>query len=170
MQEFFCGGEENRDVSKLILAISLLLCGCIGKPANPGMEKHEGKEQTMGQWIDKMNARKEKCEGDGWRASGGNGYDYWSAQCSNGVVVYKDTTKEFQEWEAKEQLHKKVLIAAARTRILTAKETGELLAYGSSIFISPMQPYYQNDVDKQFDELMLQQARLRACCSAEASQ
>lgn len=149
-----------------VLAV-LILFGCSGqqKKATPVASAHkpvaQKKKQTMAEWIAEMNAKKEKCEQ--WEGGGGsNGYNSWSVSCVHGVRVYRDTTEEMQEAEAHENRHKNDLINAARSRVLTAKETKELLDYGPYIFVHDMQPFFQSEIEKSFDELLLQQARLKA--------
>ena len=152
----------------IVSVVLFSLYGCCSKPVfkEPKSESTVSKEEpqeTFAQWIEEENAKKDKCDGLS-SGSGTNGYDYWSEECVDGVRVFKDTTAEIWKWQAEEQKRKADLINAARTRVLTKKETADLLAYGPYIFTANMQQFRQEEIEKQFDELMLQQAKLKVCC------
>ena len=134
-----------------LMGLAFLLSGCAREP----------KHGTAQAWIAQENAKKKQCDGM-IMGAGTDGYNSYSVKCVDGVMVYEDTTEETQQWQAKENQQKQELITAARTRALTAKETKELLSYGPSIFTRPMEPFMQETVEKQFNELLLQQMRLKA--------
>jgi hypothetical protein len=146
---------------KLLLFISMIAAGCANYKQKQASVAHND-EQAMAGWIKEQNDKHEKCSSEGWMGTEGNGYDTLEKDCKDGFVVWTDTTEETQQFLAKAQERKSALIDAARSRLLTPSETQELLDYGPDIFTQPMVPYLQADIDKRFDELLLQQARLKA--------
>jgi hypothetical protein len=63
---------------------------------------------------------------------------------------------------AKVEEHKAQLAWALRSRVLTDEEMGEVATQGSWLLIPDGVSFYQADVDRQFNEALLQQFRLRA--------
>jgi hypothetical protein len=66
------------------------------------------------------------------------------------------------EAEVERQRHKDELVFALRSRVLTDQEMAEVKVQGVNLLIRPNTPYYQEEKDREFNELLLQQARLRA--------
>jgi hypothetical protein len=122
--------------------------------------------KTMADWIAKANAKHEKCNTSGLDGVGGgtNGYDSWTFECVNGVIVYKDTTKESQEAQAKQNAHDSNLANALVSRCLTASEFKEVTQRGFDIYVRPMQPYYEEDLRQRFNAALLTQQILRQQC------
>ena len=127
---------------------------------------------TMAEWIAAENAKRKPCKEEGWNGSGSNGYDSWSARCEHGIEVYTDTTKETQEAEAKEAQHQSALAQALVSRCLTAKEFQEVTSYGHNLYVRPMIPFMQEDVQSRFNAALQTQQILQQHCpvdSADAS-
>lgn len=116
--------------------------------------------KTMPEWVAEQNSKKQKCAGlisDG----GNNGYNSWIVKCVDGVRVYSDTTEEFNKGILQQEQQKQDLINAARTCILSSDQMRNLLAQGKMIFTNNMEPYFDADIEREFDELLLQQAQLK---------
>lgn len=118
---------------------------------------------TFSQWIEKMSAKKERCDGDGWIGggadSGGNSY---SVRCVNGLKVYTDTSEETQRADAEYQTHKDTLAQALVSRVLTDEEMKEVRQIGSSLLVRNGQPYYPEDIERKFQSMLLIQQIIRA--------
>ncbi len=83
----------------------------------------------------------------------------------NGWVVDGEAQRFQREHEAAEHKEKAELVWALRSRIATEQEMQRAEQLGTNLFISMRggmsNSYRQEDVDRQFNELMLQQFRLR---------
>lgn len=75
---------------------------------------------------------------------------------------------EAEAYWAEEQARKDDLARAFTSRILTDEELKQVLAYGSHIFTRPMQPYFQEDIDKRFSAAMQLQIQLRTLAAINA--
>ncbi len=81
-------------------------------------------------------------------------------------IVDDEATKELWEGVRKEEQEKQDLIFACRSRVLTNEEMERVEQLGSHLFVHMSSPgmsacYFQDDIDKRFNELLLQQFRLR---------
>jgi hypothetical protein len=72
--------------------------------------------------------------------------------------------------EERQYQHQKALADALTTRVLTDKEMNEVLKMGSSIYISPEQPYSQDDLDHRFVSALMIQTQLRLMKALKAKQ
>lgn len=77
-------------------------------------------------------------------------------------VLDEEATKKSEEAATRREQEREDLIWALRTRVLTPAELQRVRDWGWSILIRPMQGYYETEVQKQFNDLLLQQERLRA--------
>lgn len=125
--------------------------------------------KTHEEWIAVMNTKKRACKGadNSWMGSGSNGYNTYSVRCSHGIEVYIDTTAETQKSQAEEQARKDALVHALRSRPLTDAEMSEVERYGTYLLIYPMQPYYSEEVERRFNDLMLTQYKIREAARAK---
>jgi hypothetical protein len=132
------------------------------EPSAKTLVREAARPKTLAEWIERENAKREPCKTDGWRGAGTDGYYSWDESCVKGVVVYTDTTKETQEREVQQQAHKNELAHALVTRTLTDKEFAEVAQYGRYLLVAPMQPYYADDIERQFQNMLAIQKTLRA--------
>lgn len=89
----------------------------------------------------------------------------------NGTPYHKvEVTPDKWEWRVDlegvkiqntEDNHKKSLAYALQTRVLSADEMNEVDQYGMCLFIRNMQSYTPLEIQKEFNEAILQQYRLR---------
>jgi uncharacterized protein YukE len=146
-----------------VLSRISLSSGAITK-SKKTLAREAAEPTTVAEWIAKLNAKKEKCEGDGWQGGGTNGYNSWSAQCNNGVRVYSDTTKETQELEGRRNSHKAELAHALVSRCLSAKEFEEVTSYGYNLYTQNMVPFMEADMQSRFNAALQTQQILRTAC------
>jgi len=66
------------------------------------------------------------------------------------------------KWIMAYQKHREDLAWALQSRVLTDKEMTEVSTLGITLFVQDGQPYYEADKQKQLNEALLQQFRLRA--------
>lgn len=125
------------------------------------------KTEAVSPTSKKQKAEEPECSVDSGGMGGTNGFTQMVFKCVDGkYVIDEQATKEANEYMAKYEGRKDELIWAARTRVLTAKEMEEVQGYGTTLFVHPMQSYYQADVEKSFDELLAQQFRLRVIANS----
>lgn len=66
------------------------------------------------------------------------------------------------EYWRKDEERKRELIFALRSRVLTDEEMAEVASYDISLVITPNVSYMREEKDKYFNDLLLQQFKLRA--------
>lgn len=71
-----------------------------------------------------------------------------------------DKASQKREWEY--QARKNKLGIDLQTRVLSEYEMAEVSGHGYHLFVTPMVPYSELDKQRQFNEAMCQQHRLRA--------
>lgn len=89
----------------------------------------------------------------------------------NGVAYYKvETTKGKWQWVediavnesiANEDRHKRNLMEAMQFRVLTDAEMNDVISYGRDLNIYNMEPYQEEQKQRELNEALLQQYRLR---------
>lgn len=94
------------------------------------------------------------------------------AGVSNGVP-YKCSSdgkwvinKEAVVDQEKEQKHKYDLYWALRSRVLTSDEMKEVEQYGIYLIVTPMTPFDESEKNREFNDALLQQFRLRLAAEA----
>lgn len=107
------------------------------------------------------------------RGASGPGPEYrWKTvlRCPSGKiedVPYTDKEKaEMREADDREERHRRELIWALRTRILTNKEMAEVMQRGEQLLVTPWTQFNKREVEweveREFNDLLLQQFRMRA--------
>jgi hypothetical protein len=92
----------------------------------------------------------------------GKDYSQFCWICRNGkMVVDEEASRRATEVTASHEKARTDLLWAARTRILSEEEMTILRELGSNVFVSPGVPFHQEGVDRQFNDLLLQQFRMR---------
>lgn len=151
----------------LTLLIALTLTSSCGKQEKPSPSK-ESKPETWAEWIQSENAKKTPCKMDdglnGWLQSGGNGFESYSANCKDGVVVLTDTTADFHKMLAEQYRRRDDLAEAAVTRCLTADEFKDFADLGYRIYVRDMQPFREEDLRDRYHAALLTQQILRQKC------
>jgi hypothetical protein len=77
------------------------------------------------------------------------------------VMTVEEPLPSPEEFAKRVATKREDLIWAARSRLLTQQEWTLLRTLGPDIFVKNTQPYNRLEVEKRFDELLLQQERLR---------
>ncbi len=97
---------------------------------------------------------------------GGSSDGYRQYKCSAGgrVVVDEEAMKAVAQYEQ----HRRDLVWALRSRVLTDGEMKEVEQAGSQLLTQQMVSYRQEEVDRQFNDLILQQFRLRIAANKAA--
>lgn len=137
---------------KTILVISIcLLTGCnlsgIGSPHSKPAK------------ATKAESSKPECDP---KTDWAYGDGYTQYKCDKGKWVVDD---EALKRLADEEKHKADLYWALRSRVLTSKEMAEVAQYGSKLLVHPMQPYFQEEIDREFNAALLQQFILRTAAA-----
>ena len=104
----------------------------------------------------KSSKSKQECDPkEMWESS--NGYQQFTCSPEGKVVEDKGAEASL----AKAESHRQELAIALRTRILLPAEMAEVLSYGPNLFVQNMQPYFQDTIDKEFNEALEIQRQLR---------
>lgn len=96
--------------------------------------------------------RKPNCDSGSGTSDGSHQY-----RCEKGQWV-EDV--EAEDYLANMEHHKDDLVWALRTRVLNPKELDEVRAYGSDLLLHPGQTFYRQDIEKEFNDLMLTQFKI----------
>ena len=73
----------------------------------------------------------------------------------------RDQNTRLAEYEK----HKRDLVFALQSRVLTDQEMGEVASYDYSLLTTCMIPYSETEVRRQFSDLLLTQFKIRAAAS-----
>jgi hypothetical protein len=98
-------------------------------------------------------------------------YDYFISHAINGVPYVKKEVSpghwqyvvddEAIKAEAEDQKRRDDLLWALKTRVLTDKEMEEVRQYGDTLLVHNGQPYREEEVSRELNDLLFQQFRLR---------
>lgn len=96
---------------------------------------------------------------------------------SNGFAQYKEVTaspgrcrriidEEAMKWQADHEKARRDLVWAARSRPLTDDEMAQLERSGYSIMVQPGRSFREEEVMREFNDLLLQQYRIRQAAAS----
>lgn len=132
------------NLQPVILAMLLVVSGCHGQTPTKAKVKPPSSAECN------------------WNSPHDHGGQSGIYVCKDGKFVFdQQATDEQNRLLAEIYHHRAELIWAMRTRILTAAEMSEVQGYGSSLLTHEGQAYYQADVDREFNQLLLNQFQMR---------